>query len=100
MEFGFLFYDIEHEQYICQIHFENKRREYEISYGTSEAFRRKGYMEEALLFFVKWIFSNTAVTQMCALINNNYISLHILEKCGFIYEKHDIYGDWFVITKE
>lgn len=99
MEYGFLFYEAEHEQYVCQIHFENKRRDFEISYGTEAIFRGNGFMKEALQFFVQWIFTNTSVTQMCALISNNPISQHILMNYGFIFEKHDEYGDWFVITK-
>lgn len=95
MEYGFMFFEKESEENVCQIHFENKRREYEVSYGTNEKYRRNGYMKEALVFFVEWIFENTSVEKMYALINNNSTSKHILETCGFMYEYHD----WFSISK-
>lgn len=99
MEYGFMFYDKDDKENICHIHFENKRREFEISYGVEEPFRGNGYMKEALLFFINWIFANTAIDHMYALINNNPVSQHILQVCGFAYEEHDTHGDWFVIYK-
>ena len=48
LEYGFVFYDKKTEEQICQIHFENKRREFEISYGTAREYWNKGYMKEAL----------------------------------------------------
>lgn len=99
MEYGFMFFDKESEENVCQIHFENKRRDYEVSYGTNEKYRGNGYMKEALMFFVKWIFENTTVEKMCALINNNPTSQHILESCGFVLEYHDEHGDWFSISR-
>ena len=68
-EFGFVFYDKNTDERICQIHFENKRRDYEISYGTEEQYWGKGYMQEALSFFVKWMFANTSVDCLYALMN-------------------------------
>lgn len=99
MEYGFMFFDKETSEYVCQIHFENKRRDFEISYGTEEQYRKNGYMKEALIFFKDWVFSNTLVSQLYALITQNPISQHTLQVCGFEYEKHDDYGDWFVIHK-
>lgn len=99
MEYGFMFYDKETEDYVCQIHFEDKRRKYEVSYGTEEQFRGRGFMKEALNFFVKWVFDNTEVKELVALIHDNNKSQHILENSGFTHEKNDEYGDWFIIKK-
>lgn len=99
MEFGFMFYDKTSNEHICQIHFEEKRKEYEISYGTKELYRGKGYMQEALEFFVNWVFENTCIECLYALINNNAISQHILEKNGFEVERTEPYGTWFVRKK-
>ena len=100
MEYGFMFYEKNGTENICHIHFENKRREFEISYGTEIDFRRKGYMQEALAFFVNWIFTNTKVPYLYALISNNDDSQHILEKQGFCFETHDQYGSWFILTRQ
>lgn len=99
MEYGFMFYDKSNEEFICQIHFEDKRRSFEISYGTDEKFREKGYMTEALEFFVNWIFEHTIIQEMFALINDNPISQHILENRGFEFYKQDENGDWFIIRR-
>lgn len=99
MEFGFMFFDKATGNNVCQIHFENKRRKYEVSYGTDEVFRGRGYMKEALNFFVNWIFSNTEVKELVALINNNDKSQHILESTGFTFFEKDEFGDWFIIKK-
>lgn len=99
-EFGFVFYDKNTDERICQIHFENKRRDYEISYGTEEQYWGKGYMQEALSFFVKWMFANTSVDCLYALINNNSSSQHILEKNGFEIEGVDEFGTWFALKKK
>lgn len=95
-----MFYEKNGTENICHIHFENKRREFEISYGTEIDFRRKGYMQEALAFFVNWIFTNTKVPYLYALISNNDESQHILEKQGFCFETHDQYGSWFILTRQ
>ena len=100
MEYGFMFYEKNGTENICHIHFKNKRREFEISYGTEIDFRRKGYMQEALAFFVNWIFTNTKVPYLYALISNNDESQHILEKQGFCFETHDQYGSWFILTRQ
>ena len=100
MEYGFMFYNKINGEWICQIHFEIKRREFEISYGTKENYQGKGYMKEALNFFVHWIFENTSIEKMYALINDNSASKHILEITGFEYEQCDECGEWFVITRD
>lgn len=99
MEFGFMFYEKLTGAEVCHIHFEGKRREYEVSYGTNDEFRGNGYMKEALAFFIAWIFKNTEVDTLVALINNNASSRHILEITGFTFEGKDEYGDWFIIKK-
>ena len=57
-------------------------------------------MKEALNFFVHWIFENTSIEKMYALINDNSASKHILEITGFEYEQCDECGEWFVITRD
>lgn len=98
-EFGFVFYDKDSDEIVCQIHFENKRRDYEISYGTYEKYRGKKYMQEALRFFVKWVFEKTSIDCLYGLINNNITSQHILEKLGFELENVDEFGTWFVLKR-
>lgn len=80
---GFIFYDSEQNVLICHVGITNKRERLEVSYGTEEPFRNKGYMTEALSFVVTWIFDSTTENQIWALPNGP-ISKSILEKCGFI----------------
>lgn len=97
LEYGFVFYDKKTEEQICQIHFENKRREFEISYGTAREYWNKGYMKEALHFFIEWIFRNTQIDALYGLINNNSKSQHIIETEGFTFDEEIIgEGTWFV----
>lgn len=65
----------------------------EIGYAVAKEFRRKGYMTEALLGFLDWLYE----WQFCcgatlAIRSANVPSIRVAEKCGFQFEKmQDIY---------
>lgn len=84
-ENGFIFYDKDNQDIlICHVGITDQRAKFEVSYGTEEKFRGKGYMSEALNGFVNFIFSETNRTEIWA-IPNGIVSQHILEKCEFEY---------------
>lgn len=69
---------------VCHIAIRIDRKPLELTFGTIEAFRNTGYMQEGLASVVSWIFRNTNETTIWALVANNPISQHILRKFGFI----------------
>lgn len=87
---GFMFYDkSDHRQLICHIALRDDRKPNEITYGTQETYRNKGYMQEALNAFIKWIFKNTDICKLYALISNNPTSEKVLINQGFIKENQN-----------
>lgn len=85
LESGFKFYDKADETVeICHIGIIWTRNRFEVSYGTEEAFRGKGYMKEALAYLVDWIFANTKEPEIWGL-PNGIVSEHILSSNGFTY---------------
>lgn len=84
-ESAFIFYDIHNTDIeICHIGITWKRNRFEVSYGTNEVYRRKGFLQEALSAFIEWVVSNTDEKEIWGLPNGPE-SEHILMKCGFIY---------------
>ena len=79
---GFIFYDDNNNE-ICHIAIRTDRKSCEISYGTKEQFRKKGYMQEALCFLLRFFSKNGLNEDVYALICNNPVSEHILKKNGF-----------------
>ena len=85
MESGFKFYDkTDVSVEVCHIGIIWQRNRFEVSYGTEEAFRGKGYMKEALAYLVDWIFANTKEPEIWGL-PNGIVSEHILSSNGFTY---------------
>ena len=72
------------DEEVCHIGITKKRGKFEISYGTVEAFRRRGYMCEALSSFLDWLKEKTDEKEVWGLPNGPE-SEHILKKCGFDY---------------
>lgn len=98
-ESAFIFYDkYNPNAMICHIGITWKRSRTEVSYGTESPYRQKGFMQEALVAFLKWFTTNTSENAIWGLPNGDE-SKHILEKCGFIYhskvEEHDSCS-WYV----
>ncbi len=95
---GFIFYDNCGNE-VCHIGIRTDRKPCEISYGTQEQFRGKGYMQEALCFLLRLFSENDLVEKVYALICNNPESEHILVKNGFVKEhRNEDGGDWFILT--
>lgn len=70
-----------------RIDFDNYRAE--IGYMLHSAYWRKGYMREAVLASIKWVFENTAVHSIEANINpENEASADLLKKTGFKQEAY------------
>lgn len=99
---GFVFYlqgsdDIK----VCHIGIRTHRKPLELSFGVEEAYRKSGYMQEALTFVISWIFEKSDIETLWALVADNPISEHILIKAGF--EKAGSYGCnggiWFSLHK-
>ena len=84
-ESGFIFYDKNNvDTIICHIGITWQRNRFEVSYGTEEAYRKKGFLQESLSAFLKWIISNTDEKEVWGLPNGP-VSEYILMKCGFKY---------------
>ena len=101
-ENGFLCYSRESGQRICHIGLSEHLDKIEISYGTEDAFRGKGYMSEALPAVIGWLYTHTAIAKIYARIGDNPISEHILIKNHFkqVDEEHHKGGKLFKLTKE
>ena len=94
-ESGFCFYDKNNQDVlICHVGITNQRAKFEVSYGTQDEFRNKGYMSEALDGFVSFVFTKTNELIIWALPNGD-ISQHILEKCKFKYACEEDGVKWF-----
>ena len=92
-ENGFLCYSRDSEQTICHIGLSEYLDKIEISYGTEDAFRGKGYMSEALPAVIGWLFTHTAITEIYARIGDNPISEHILIKNHFKQSDEEYHKD-------
>lgn len=69
---------------IAHIGFRDDRRNYELTYGTEDAYRRHGYLYEALSAFLHWFFADIGVEIIYGLIGNNNIpSINLALKVGF-----------------
>lgn len=98
-ENGFCFYDKNNQDVlICHIGITFQRDKFEVSYGTEEPFRNKGYLTEALLGFIDFIFSKTNESMIWGL-PNGVVSQHILEKCGFKYVCEENGIRWFALER-
>lgn len=66
----------------------------EIGYAIAGGYRRRGYMTEALLGFLDWLYEYPFCRGAKLLIRiANVPSIRVAEKCGFSYEgMQDIYG--------
>ena len=98
-ESAFVFYDKNKpDTMICHIGITWKRGRTEVHYGTKSPYRQKGFMQEALVAFLKWFTTNTTEKVIWGLPNGDE-SKHILVKCGFVYyskvEEHDSCS-WYV----
>lgn len=80
---GFIFYSHNNE-IICHIGIRTDRRACELSYGTEDAYRGNGYMQEAMETVLQILEENHVVDEISGLICNNPISEHILVKWGFV----------------
>lgn len=83
---GFIFYSHNNE-IICHIGIRTDRRACELSYGTEDAYRGNGYMQEAMETVLQILEENHVVDEISGLICNNPISEHILVKWGFVQGK-------------
>lgn len=87
---------------VCHISFIRKRSRLEMTYGTEEMYRKKGYMYEAVCTVLKWFFENTSHERLWGYIgNNNTDSRKLAQKAGFI--KTEEYKDeccWYVLEKD
>lgn len=93
---GFFFYTPEGKE-ICHVYVRTDRKPCELSYGTVEEFRGKGYMQEALKVVLQLFEDNHINDEISGLICNNSTSQHILEKLGFVQSGNSRYGGtWFV----
>lgn len=58
----------------------------EIAYAISKHYRNKGYTTRAVRGLVKFLFENTDVEQLNAVVlPRNVASIKVIEKCGFHY---------------
>ena len=98
-ESAFLFYDKENpDARICHVGITWKRGRTEVSYGTEAPYRRKGFMQEALVAFLKWFTTNTSENIIWGLPNGDESS-HILKKSGFRFYgpvEEDPSCSWYV----
>ncbi|WP_316670461.1 GNAT family N-acetyltransferase [uncultured Propionibacterium sp.] len=56
----------------------------EIGYGLAAGERRKGYMTEALSALLDWAHANGCATVLADVNPDNYPSVAVLERCGFV----------------
>ncbi len=61
--------------------------EVEILYGVSDIYQNKGYATEASKALIKWVFNNTELKVLTAIVKpENIPSKTVIEKLGFEYE--------------
>jgi [ribosomal protein S5]-alanine N-acetyltransferase len=86
---------------MCFVGEPNKAGEIEIGYGTYVAFRRKGFMTEAVGGIIKWADNQPEVKSIFAATEkNNTASSTILEKNNFIkVEETQTLFKWRLIIK-
>lgn len=66
----------------------------EILYAVSDAYQNRGYTTEAGHALIDWVFANTALTALVAIVKpDNVPSNRVVEKLGFQYE-NDIEIDY------
>ena len=79
---SFMYYNKDKSETICSIGFNDK---HEVSFETNKKYRRQGYMKEALISLIDWIFENTNIKQIDAIVNMyNEASINTLLSCGFM----------------
>ena len=99
-EEAFCFYDKNDQDIlVCHVGITDKREKFEVTYGTVEKFRNRGYMSEALDGFVNFVFAETNEPIIWAL-PNGAISQHVLEKCKFKYVCEENGIKWFARKRE
>lgn len=77
-----MYYNKDKSETICSIGFNDK---HEVSFETNKKYRRQGYMKEALISLIDWIFENTNIKQIDAIVNmHNEASINTLLSCGFM----------------
>lgn len=85
---------------IAHFAFRFDRCNYELSYGTEEPYRRKGYLYEALSAFLCWFFDNIDAESINGLIaNNNTPSIRLAQKLGFQPRNEDGQCTWYELKK-
>lgn len=85
---------------VCHIGLRMDRKPYEISYGTEKDYRNDGYIREAIDCMINWLFSNSDINKIYALISNNNTSKKILEEKGFILEEENKNQKWYCLIKK
>ena len=101
--YGFTFYDKEaSENMVFHLGLDNKRGRTEVSYGTEEQYRHRGYATEGIKAALQWLFANTSEPRFYGLVcNDNKYSIQALLRCGFSYESStDCGADWYCISRE
>ena len=83
-DFGFAIY-LNSGEYVGHIAFVTKRNRFELSVGIEEKYQRNGYMSEAQRAIVSWIFENSNIDVIWALLGGitDNASRKILERTGF-----------------
>ena len=62
----------------------NENGEVEIGYGLGKAYRRNGYMTEAIKAMCEWALKQTGVSAVIAQTDfDGFASQKVLERCGF-----------------
>lgn len=85
---------------IAHFGFRSDRRDYELSYGTEELYRRQGYLYEALSNFLNWFFANINAESIYGLIGNDNIpSIKLAQKLGFQPCDEDEQCTWYELKK-
>lgn len=72
--------------------------EVEIFYGISDNYHNKGYATEAAKALIKWVFENTKVKSLIAMVRpDNTASKNVIEKLGFEFSDTKLipYNDGF-----
>jgi len=78
----------------------NEDGEVIIGYAMQDDYKRKGYMVEALICIVQWIFLNSDVRCVLAdTIKNNIPSHKVLRKIGMVIFKEDDECFWWKLER-
>lgn len=67
---GFAVYLKETDNLVCHIGIRSDRKPFELTIGTEDGYKRKGYMSEAHSAVIKWIFDNCKTESICALVGS------------------------------